>query len=143
MKTAQRLNLRKSGLAALAGFVLAGSAVAHHGFGSYLEDEFTLTGVVVDMFFGFPHPHVMVEVEGERWDVWLAAFGRVRFACFDGNVLSVGDQVTAVGRRVPDMDRLEMKAMKVTLGEMLYDFYPPENPLGGNPNPKRTDPCPT
>ena len=36
-----------------------------------------------------------------------------------------------------------MKAKTVLLGDELYDFYPPWNPLGGNANPKRDEPCPT
>lgn len=118
------------------------SAVAHHGFVSYSEEEHAVTGTVLDMYFGFPHPHLLVEVDGERWDVWLAAFGRVRYSCFH-EVLEEGDVITATGHRVPDMNRLEMKAKTVLLGDELYDFYPPWNPLGGNANPKRTEPCPT
>ena len=135
----------KAGRAVAAGLAAAlcvGSAVAHHGFSSYVEEEHILTGTVVDMYFGFPHPHLLVEVDGERWDVWLAAFGRVRYSCFH-EVLAEGDVITATGHRVPDMNRLEMKAKKVMLGEELYDFYPPWNPLGGNANPTREEPCPT
>ena len=135
----------KAGRAVAAGLAAAlcvGSAVAHHGFSSYVEEEHILTGTVVDMYFGFPHPHLLVEVDGERWDVWLAAFGRVRYSCFH-EVLAEGDVITATGHRVPDMNRLEMKAKNVMLGEELYDFYPPWNPLGGNANPKREEPCPT
>ena len=107
-----------------------------------MDEEHTVTGKVLDMYFGFPHPHLLVEVDGEPWDVWLAAFGRVRYSCFH-EALSEGDVITATGHRVPDMNRLEMKARTVLLGEELYDFYPPWNPLGGNANPKRTEPCPT
>ena len=132
----------KAVAAGLAAALVVGSALAHHGFASYAEEENILTGTVVDMYFGFPHPHLLVEVDGEQWDVWLAAFGRVRYSCFHED-LAEGDVITATGHRVPDMNRREMKATKVMLGESLYDFYPPWNPLGGNANPKRTEPCPT
>ena len=128
--------------AASTAMLFVGSALAHHGFASYMDEEHTVTGKVLDMYFGFPHPHLLVEVDGEPWDVWLAAFGRVRYSCFH-EALSEGDAITATGHRVPDMNRLEMKAKTVLLGEELYDFYPPWNPLGGNANPKRTEPCPT
>ena len=128
--------------AASTAMLFVGSALAHHGFASYMDEEHSVTGKVLDMYFGFPHPHLLVEVDGEPWDVWLAAFGRVRYSCFH-EALSEGDAITAMGHRVPDMNRLEMKAKTVLLGEELYDFYPPWNPLGGNANPKRTEPCPT
>lgn len=73
------------------------------------------SGTVVDMYFGFPHPRLLVE----------------------------GDAITATGHRVPDMSRLEMKAKTVLLGDELCNFYPPWNPLGGDANPKRAEPCPT
>ena len=129
-------------LAGLAGAVFAASAGAHHGFASYLEEDYTLTGIVTDMYFGFPHPQLSIEADGKTWNLWLAAFGRVRFTCLN-EYLSVGDRITAVGHRVPDSNRLEMKAKNVEFNGKVYDFYPPDNPLGGNANPTRTEPCPT
>ena len=138
-----RQSSRKRGvLAGLVGVFLVGSAAAHHGFSSYSDEEFTLSGTVVDMYFGFPHPRLLIEADGKQWDLWLAAFGRVRHSCFH-EAISMGDHLTAVGPRDPEPDRLEMKAKTVLLGEELFDFYPPSNPLGGNPNPKRAEPCPT
>ncbi|MCZ0953776.1 MAG: hypothetical protein OXJ56_14490, partial [Rhodospirillaceae bacterium] len=82
--------LRKDGLSicrltvvALVAALVGASAVAHHGFASYSEEEHVVTGTVVDLYFGFPHPRLLVEADGERWDVWLAAFGRVRYSCFN------------------------------------------------------------
>lgn len=142
MNQLRQSSMKTRVLAGLVGVLLVGSAAAHHGFSSYTDEEHTLTGTVVDMYFGFPHPRLLIEADGKQWDLWLAAFGRVRHSCFH-EALSVGDQITAVGHRVPDPDRLEMKAKTVLLGEELFDFYPPSNPLGGNPNPKRAEPCPT
>ncbi|MFL2547277.1 MAG: hypothetical protein ACJ0SL_07960 [Candidatus Rariloculaceae bacterium] len=129
-------------LAILVGVTCAASAAAHHGFVSYLEEEYMLTGTVTDMYFGFPHPQLTVESDGETWNLWLAAFGRVSYVCFNED-LKVGDEIIAVGHRVPDQSRLEMKAKNVLLGSEFYDFYPPDNPLGGNANPQRSEPCPT
>ena len=134
------VKLIRLGLFATALF--AASAGAHHGFVSYLEENYTLTGTVTDMYFGFPHPQLSIEADGETWNLWLAAFGLVRFVCLPEQ-LSVGDKITAVGHRVPDLTRLEMKAKQLTLQGKRYDFYPPENPLGGNPNPTRDEPCTT
>ena len=116
---------RKDGLSfcslavtALTAALFGASAVAHHGFASYSDEEHVVTGTVVDMYFGFPHPRLLVEVDGERWDVWLAAFDRVRYSCFN-EALAEGDAITATGHRVPDMSRLEMKAKTVLLGDEL------------------------
>ena len=129
-------------LAILVGVACAVSAVAHHGFASYLEEEYTLTGTVKDMYFGFPHPQLTIESEGQTWNLWLAAFGRVRFVCFHEE-LAVGDEIVAVGHRVPDPSRFEMKAENVLVDNKFYDFYPPNTPLGGTANPIRSEPCPT
>ena len=142
MREVRQLRLKKWSFAGLAGVLLAGSAAAHHGFFSYSDEEYTLTGTVVSMYFGFPHPRLLIEADGEQWDLWLAAWGRVRHSCFH-EFLSEGDQIAAVGHRVPDERRLEMKAKAVTLRGELFDFYPAWNPLGGNPNPQREEPCPT
>ena len=53
-------------LAILVGVTCAVSAVAHHGFASYLEEEYTLTGTVKDMYFGFPHPQLTLGICGWR-----------------------------------------------------------------------------
>ena len=122
--------------------LLSQSAQSHHGFGNYTEQDFEIEGVVTDFFFGNPHPRVALEVDGTTWDVWLAAYGRTVFACFDANVLAVGDTIRAIGHRVPD--RAEMKTTKVEHDGRLFDFYPPDNPDRGpnaDPNRKREGPC--
>lgn len=122
--------------------LIATNLSAHHGFGGYSTEDFEITGTVTGFFFGNPHPRVALEVYGEIWDVWLAAYGRTVFACFDANVLSVGDTMHAIGHRVPD--RAEMKTTKVEHNGRLFNFYPPDNPDRGpnaDPNRKREGPC--
>ena len=141
MRQRMRKSLRTiTGL--LAGMVVAAGSFAHHGFGSYAAEEIVITGEVKDFFFGNPHPRIALEVDGEVWDVWLAAYGRTVYACFDRNVLSVGDTMTAIGHQVPN--RAEMKTTKVEHNGRLFDFYPPDNPDRGpnaDPNRKREGPC--
>ena len=133
--------IKWAGVALLAGALVAPS-YAHHGFGTYTEEEFILEGTVKNFFFGNPHPRLLVEADGKEWDVWLAAYGRTVYACFDANVLSVGDEVRAIGHRIVNRD--EMKTTKVEHNGRMFDFYPPDNPDRGpnaDPNRKREGPC--
>jgi hypothetical protein len=43
----------------------ATSALAHHGWSGYLDDDFTLTGVVEEIDLGQPHGHLTVRANGE------------------------------------------------------------------------------
>jgi hypothetical protein len=132
--------LRTFGLG-IALFFLAGQSTAHHGFGSYTQ-EFELEGTVTSFYFGKPHPRLFVEdAEGKRWDVWLAAYPRTVYSCFDANVLAVGDHVQVQGFRSTDLHRLEMKSEKVVHKDRLFDFYPPDNPDGANARRVREGPC--
>ena len=135
----------RSKVLVVAGLVLMGSLApvqAHHGFGSYNEETIIVEGVVKDFFFGNPHPRVLLESEGQEWDVWLAAYPRVVYVCFAANVLSVGDTMIAIGHQSPG--RFEMKTIKVGHAGKIYDFYPPDNPdRGPNADPTRVreGPC--
>jgi hypothetical protein len=136
------LLFKRLSLVLLVNMVTFSSVGAHHGFGTYSEETIVVDGVVKDFFFGNPHPQVSLEVDGEIWNVWLAAYPRVVYACFDANVLSVGDELRAIGHKIAN--RLEMKTVKVEHHGKLFDFYPPDNPdVGPNANARRVreGPC--
>ncbi len=142
--TFERLSIcRRIFVAGAAAALVSGSALAHHGFSSYLEEDHVLRGVVTAAYFGFPHAQMTVEADdGETWTLWLAAYGRVRFTCLN-EILVTGDTIKAFGHRDADLHIMEMKAERVELNGEIYDFYPTDNPAGANANPKRTEPCPT
>jgi hypothetical protein len=102
----------------------ATSALAHHGWSGYLDDDFSLTGVVEEIELGQPHGHLMVRANGGVWTVVLGPPSRNRRAGISDDVVEVGDTVTARGKRHRDPNRLEMKTERLEVGEEVYDIYP-------------------
>lgn len=103
---------------------LAGSALAHHGWGGYTRADFTLTGTVTDTHLGNPHDRLTVAVDGQMWNVVLSPPARSRRAGFDNSVIEVGDTVTLLGNRHADAGTLEMKTRRITVHDRDYDLYP-------------------
>ena len=102
----------------------ASSALAHHGWSGYLDDDFELTGVVEEIELGNPHGHLMVHADDGVWNVVLGPPARNRRAGINDRVIEVGDTVTAYGKRHRDPDRLEMKSERLEAGDRAYDIYP-------------------
>ena len=64
-----RIRLAAAGLAVLA---LATPTAAHHGWGEYLDAEFSLTGTVERANLGGPHGLIRVRSGRQLWNVVLA-----------------------------------------------------------------------
>lgn len=110
--------------AAATGALLPVLAAAHHGWSWYGEDDFMLSATVVETHFGNPHDRLVVEADGERWNMLLSPPQRSRRAGFDESAVSVGDRVTAYGRRHRDAATLEMKTERIEVSGERYDLYP-------------------
>lgn len=111
--------------AGLLGFCSIGSvAFAHHGWSWYGNEDFTLTAVVVEKHFGNPHDRMIVEADGQRWNLLLSPPGRSRSAGFAEENVEVGDTITAYGHRRSEGDQFEMKTERLQVGEKLYNLYP-------------------
>lgn len=104
-------------LPALAAAILlsAGSADAHHGWGSYdAAQALTLTGKIQDMTYANPHGVLKLEVPGKVWVVILAPPFRMQNRKLPAEVLKVGTTVTIVG--YPSRtDPAEMRAERITV----------------------------
>jgi hypothetical protein len=123
--------MRSFGMSKLAAFALAGAlalgasaALAHHGWSGYLDDRFSLTGVVEEIELGQPHGHLMVHADGGMWDVVLGPPSRNRRAGVVDGVIEVGDTITAIGKRHRDPERREMKTERLEVDGKAYDIYP-------------------
>jgi hypothetical protein len=113
-------------LAALS--ALAIPAMAHHGW-SWTEDGFfQLEGTITEVYFGNPHPHLQVDVEGEDWRVELATPAATTRAGFTEDTAKAGDEVLAIGNRSRDSQERRMKAVRVTVNGATYDVYPTRVP---------------
>jgi hypothetical protein len=116
---------RRAAAALFVTAALGKSAVlAHHGWSGYLDEEFTLTGVVEAVDLGNPHGRLDVRANGGVWNVVLGPPFRNERAGISDGVIKVGDTVTAHGHRHRDPNQLEMKTERLEIGDQVYDIYP-------------------
>jgi hypothetical protein len=99
--------------------VLAGSALAHHGWTGYDETKpITLTGVIREASYENPHALIKLQVDegkGKTWLAYLAPPSRMDSRGFNKDALKVGATATLVGyphRSTTD----EMRAERITMG---------------------------
>ena len=122
--------IRRRSAAALAVALAIGglplAALAHHGWGGYGQEEFTLAGKVESATLGNPHGLVKVRADdgGGVWDVVLGPPSNQRRAGLTEAELPAGAAVTAYGHRHNDPARLEMKTERLRVGERMFDIYP-------------------
>ncbi len=102
----------------IAGVVLAGTALAHHGWANYDETKtLNLTGVIRESGYSHPHGFVRLQVEGDQGKVWyvvLAPPTRMEGRGLTREMLKVGTTATVVGyphKKTAD----EMRAERITI----------------------------
>jgi hypothetical protein len=100
-------------------------ALAHHGWGGYGAEEFSMSGTVQSANLGGPHGVVRVRDEGGRvWDVVLGPPRNQSRAGLTEAELPAGAAVTAYGHRHLDPNRLEMKTERLVVAGRVFDIYP-------------------
>jgi hypothetical protein len=111
------------GLAAIA--LLVSTAWAHHGW-TWAEDEQTeMSGTIVDLYIGYPHPRLTIETPDEgRWTVDLGNPRQTEDAGFVEGEAAAGDEVLVRGHRHRNSDEKLIKAVRITIDERQYTFYP-------------------
>lgn len=111
-----------------AGLTLALPAAAHHGWRSFGEGRFELSGRVETVYLGNPHGELAVRVEAGPdaglWEVGLGPPYRNRRAGIEEGTVAPGDEVTAIGKRHRDPAVLAMKTERLVVGGETYDIYP-------------------
>jgi hypothetical protein len=99
-------------------FVLAGSALAHHGWDHYDETKtLNLTGKILESGYDNPHGFVSLQVGGEKgkaWRVILAPPSRMERRGLSKDALKPGTTATVVG--YPHREHAEeMRAERITI----------------------------
>ena len=99
--------------------ILAGSALAHHGWTGYDEQKtITLTGVIREASYENPHALIKLQVDegkGKTWLAYLAPPSRMDSRGFQKDALKVGATATLVG--YPHKNNAdEMRAERITMG---------------------------
>lgn len=107
--------LKTIGLVVIAGLLMSGAAVAHHGWGSYdAAKPVTITGPIVTSVYENPHATITVKAADKVWTLTLAPTSRMTNRGALSDWIGVGKVVTAVGypsNVTPD----EMRAERITV----------------------------
>jgi hypothetical protein len=113
-------------VALLAAIVLSSfPALAHHGWGGYLTQEFEISGTVsTPVSLAGPHATLKITANGQVWDVVLAPSNRTARAGLKEGIIPLGATVTAHGHRHQDPRRLEIKTERLTWNDRTFNVYP-------------------
>ena len=112
------------GVSALA--LSAVPALAHHGWGGNLDEEFEISGTVVTgVSLAGPHATMkMKDDKGNVWDLTLAPpFMTERSGLKEGSI-PAGAKVSIHGHRNRDPMTYEIKTERVTVNGKTYNVYP-------------------
>ena len=101
-------------------------ASAHHGWAGQQQEQFELTGKLkTDVSLAGAHGSMqIVDDQGQVWDITLAPAARTERAGLKPGVIPMGATVTIRGNRNSDMQRFEVKTVRVTHDGKNYDVYP-------------------
>src|SRR5205823_13213981 len=85
-------------------------ALAHHGWGGNLDEEFEISGTVeAPVSLAGPHATMKLRADGQIWDLTLAPPARTQAAGLKEGMIPVGSKVTIQGHRNRDPKRFEVK----------------------------------
>jgi hypothetical protein len=99
--------------------------MAHHGWGGNLDEEFEITGTVVNgVSLAGPHATMKIRSEDKVWDITLAPPAATSRAGLKEGIIPVGATVTIHGHRNRDMNRFEVKGERVTWNSRTFNVYP-------------------
>lgn len=110
------------GVLFLSAVVIAGSAAAHHGWGTYdASKTIVLEGPVLKSSYEFPHGEIELDGQGGRWTVTLAPPSRMQTRGLSREDIAVGRRIKAEG--YPSTVRKnEMRAERVTVGNRVVEM---------------------
>lgn len=93
----------------------AGSAAAHHGWGSYDADKpVTVTGAILTSKYENPHATITVKGNDKVWTVTLAPTFRMLNRGATAEMVAVGKTVSAYGYP-STVEKDEMRAERITV----------------------------
>ncbi|MBA5778463.1 hypothetical protein H2509_15135 [Stappia sp. F7233] len=115
---------RRLFIASALALLVPARAFAHHGWRWAEDGQFELTGIIRSIYLGPPHGLLDVDVEGAMWKVELGPPSRIRGAGLKEGGISEGQEVFASGHRSKNRSENVMKAERITVAGIVYDFYP-------------------
>ena len=111
---------------AVTGWLLAASlpALAHHGWSWAESDQSEVSGTIREIYIGPPHPRLQIDTADGPWTVELGNPTQTQRAGFVEGVAKAGDTVTVLGNKPAEGDEKRIKAVKITVSDKEYVFYP-------------------
>jgi hypothetical protein len=107
-------------LAALA--LVGGTALAHHGWGSYeAAKKFTIASSIEHLAWQNPHVHVHVAHEGATWEAVLAPPFRMEARGLSPGLLKTGTPVRVEGYPSTKTER-EMRAERIIVDGKTFEL---------------------
>lgn len=104
---------------------LLSTAWAHHGWAWAEEQQTEMSGTILEVYIGPPHPRLQIETADDgRWTVDLGNPQQSRAAGFVEGEAKAGDKVVVRGHRSKDAAEKRIKAVRITIDGRRYDFYP-------------------
>ncbi len=115
-------------LALAAGLLfLSPPAPAHHGWGWATDEEFEISGKIVNVKLGNPHGEVTIDVQGAKWVVEVGQPWRNERAGLTPEMLKPGRVITVHGHRSKKADERLVKAERLIIDGKSYNLYPDRN----------------
>ena len=109
----------------IAAALMATAALAHHGWSWAEADQIELTGTVKKVVIAPPHPTIdLTATDGVDWHIELGNPGNTARSGFSEQSAKPGDTIIVLGNRSQDPDEKRLKAVRVTVGDKVYDIYP-------------------
>ena len=100
-------------------------ALAHHGWGGNLDEEFEITGTVEKgVSLAGPHATMKIRAQNQIWDLTLVPPARTADAGLKEGIIPVGATVTIHGHRNRDPKKFEIKTERVTWKDRTFNVYP-------------------
>ncbi|MFG1423353.1 DUF6152 family protein [Roseixanthobacter liquoris] len=101
---------------------LAGTAAAHHGWGSYdVAKAFTISAPVDHLDWSNPHAHIQLKYENETWEATLAPLSRMAARGLSPDALKPGTVVQVFGYPSTRTAH-EMRAERITIAGESYEL---------------------
>ena len=102
--------------------LVAGAALAHHGWGSYdAAHPVTVAGPIVTSKFENPHATITVRGADKVWTVTLAPTSRMSSRGATEKVIAVGNDISAYGYP-STVEKDEMRAERITVDGKTYEM---------------------
>jgi hypothetical protein len=102
--------------------IVAGGAIAHHGWGSYDASKvMTVDSAVARLEWQNPHVHMAVNHDGGSWELVLAPPFRMDARGLNPDMIKVGTRVKVEGYPSTRTER-EMRAERITVAGKTFEL---------------------